>query len=343
MATAEQSQPSELGLADAAERISGLMDGSDPQPAPRSKKTADAEVEETEASGEEDYETLSEEDMALEADAESSLEDEESDSVEATEEDDSEDDSQDQFVTVKIDGKTQQIPLKEALAGYQRQADYQRKTQAVAIERRAVDEERGYVQQERSHYLESLEQLEQGLAALVPQEPNWVALHEEDPFNFPLIEKQWRDYQTTQASIQQEKQRVIAIEQQETHSRLSHQVSQAKTYLMEKMPEWSDPEKWSAAQSKLRDYGRNMGYSDEELSKAYDPRAILVIEKARRYDALRANRPRPDKGKAPKPVRSAASTSSPKRTTDITRMQTRLRSSGHINDAAALIGLLDRR
>ena len=343
MATAEQSQPSELGLADAAERISGLMDGSDPQPKTKNSDAADAEVEETEASGDEDYETLSEEEVALEADAESSSEDEESESVEAAEDDNSEDDSQDQLVTVKIDGKTQQIPLKEALAGYQRQADYQRKTQAVAEERRVVEEERQFVQQERAHYLESLEQMEQGLAALVPQEPDWKAIHEEDPLNFPLIEKQWRDYQSAQASIQQEKQRVLMMEQQEHHNRLLQQVTHGKTYLMEKMPEWNDPEKWSVAQSRLRDYGRNMGYSDEELSMAYDPRAILVMEKARRYDALQANRPRPEKGKAPKPVRSAASVSSPKRTTDITRMQKRLKSSGHINDAAALIGLLDRR
>lgn len=37
-----------------------------------------------------------------------------------------------QLVTVKIDGVEQQVPLEEAVAGYQRQQDYTRKTQEVA-------------------------------------------------------------------------------------------------------------------------------------------------------------------------------------------------------------------
>lgn len=39
---------------------------------------------------------------------------------------------QDHLVTVKVDGEEQQVPMSEALNGYQRQADYTRKTQQAA-------------------------------------------------------------------------------------------------------------------------------------------------------------------------------------------------------------------
>lgn len=42
---------------------------------------------------------------------------------------------EDQLFTVKVNGESIQVPLKEALAGYQRQEDYTRKTQELAQQR----------------------------------------------------------------------------------------------------------------------------------------------------------------------------------------------------------------
>lgn len=44
----------------------------------------------------------------------------------------------DKYVKVTVDGEELQVPLKEAVSGYQRQADYTRKTQQLAEERRSV-------------------------------------------------------------------------------------------------------------------------------------------------------------------------------------------------------------
>lgn len=41
----------------------------------------------------------------------------------------------DHYVTVKVDGEEVRVPLAEAVAGYQRQADYTRKTQALATQK----------------------------------------------------------------------------------------------------------------------------------------------------------------------------------------------------------------
>jgi hypothetical protein len=44
----------------------------------------------------------------------------------------------DKYVTVLVNGEQQHVPLKEALAGYQRQADYTRKTQEISEQRRQI-------------------------------------------------------------------------------------------------------------------------------------------------------------------------------------------------------------
>lgn len=44
----------------------------------------------------------------------------------------------DKYVKVTVDGEELEVPLKEAVSGYQRQSDYTRKTQQLAEERRGV-------------------------------------------------------------------------------------------------------------------------------------------------------------------------------------------------------------
>lgn len=52
-----------------------------------------------------------------------------------------------QMYTVKVDGQELQVPLAELLNGYQRQADYSRKTQALADERRQLQAQMAQYQQ----------------------------------------------------------------------------------------------------------------------------------------------------------------------------------------------------
>lgn len=55
-------------------------------------------------------------------------------------------------VTAKIDGEEQEIPLSEAMQGYQRQQDYTRKTQELASQRRELE-------QTQEQYAQQLEML----------------------------------------------------------------------------------------------------------------------------------------------------------------------------------------
>jgi hypothetical protein len=109
------------------------------------------------------------------------------------------------------------------------------------------------------------------------------------------------------------------------------------------MPEWKEPAKWTEARGRLREYGQKVGYSEDELNAALDPRAILVLEKARRWDALQANRPQPQKAAAPKPMRPGTPASSPRKQTEVLKVKQRLKSSGSVDDAAAFFLMLDSK
>lgn len=338
---AEQSQPSEIGMTEAADRISVLMRGDTPEPKARAPRNAPAAVEKTEASADVFDETMPQEGEAAE---QSALSNGETDTgVEDGEGDAARDLKPDTLVTVKIDGKAQQVTLKEALDGYQRQSDYSRKMQKLRDEAVAFQADRQQVEVERSQYGQLLGALRQQLEQMMPQEPDWERLHREDPLNFPLVEKQWRDHRERLAATRAEQERLADIASQQEAAALRQQVEQGRKFLLEKMPEWKDQAKWDAARNQLKDYGQKIGYTPDELSQAYDPRAILVLEKARRYDALMANRPKPNQAQGPKPLKAGSTASSPKQATDVSRMRARLKASGRTDDAARLFGLLDSR
>ena len=69
------------------------------------------------------------------------LDDDDEESADEADEDEGEADPRlDETYQVKVDGEMVEVSLKEALAGYQRQADYTRKAQALAAEKQQLEE-----------------------------------------------------------------------------------------------------------------------------------------------------------------------------------------------------------
>lgn len=335
---AEQSQTREIGVSEAATRMAALLGGDEPKPNTQ-PETAPAEALEAEATADEVNETLVQEDgPAFAADGT-----EETDDVVDEDGRSAEKLSPDTLVTVKIDGKTQEIPLKEALDGYQRQSDYSRRMNELRQEKVSFEQEAQAVRTERQQYATLINALDAQLKELMPQEPDWERLHREDPLNFPLVEKQWRDYQSRLAATKAEKERLSYLQNREEQGRLQSIVEQGRQYLMKQIPEWNDPNKWNEARAALKEYGQKVGYTEQELMQAYDPRAIIVLEKARKFDQLMSKRPQPDKREGPKPLRSGTPSSAPKQQTEVARAKMRLSKTGSVDDAARLFGLMESR
>jgi len=85
-------------------------------------------------------------------------------------------------------------------------------------------------------------------------------------------------------------------------------------------------------------HGKKLGFTDAELDQVYDHRAVVAVEKARRYDELMAgaNRPKPVVNQGPKAAPVGSSNATPRRTSDATKAKQRLAQTGSVNDAASI-------
>jgi len=241
-----------------------------------------------------------------------------------------------QLVTVTVNGKTEQIPLDEAVKGYQRQADYSRKTAALAEERKSFEQESQSVKAERAQYAQLLSALGQQLAQAGQQEPDWQKLYDENPLEYVRQKDVWRERQDKLAAVQFEQQRLAGIQAQEQQAALAKLVQENRQKLTEAVPAWKDSKKWEADRPKLLEYGQKLGFTADELAQTYDHRAVVALWKAMQYDALNANKPTPVVGKGPKTAPAGSASSAPKPTSEITKAKQRLAKSGRVQDAAPL-------
>ena len=104
----------------------------------------------------------------------------------------------DKPVKLNVAGEEIDVPLKEALAGYQRQADYTRKTQELAEQRRQVQFAAALQEALQNDPASTVELLSQHYG--VNQKPT----SEEDEFLDP-VEKQYRQLETRIQAFEQEK------------------------------------------------------------------------------------------------------------------------------------------
>ena len=263
---------------------------------------------------------------------------ESSEEVESEEEETEEEAPRDEKFVVKVDGKEIEVPKEELIRGYQREADYTRKTQKLAEERKLVESEFQQVRGEREQYSQILGQLQQKLQEFEPPEPDWNRLEVEDPTEYA---RQWTSHQRRQQqryAVQAEQQRLNQMQQVELQKHLQQTMAQEVASLKEKIPEWSSPEKAKAEGKALLEYGQNLGFSEQELSTITDSRALLALHKAWKYDQMMSKRPefQAKIKKAPKMVSPGSAGSVSSKSSDINNAKKRLAQTGSVRDAASL-------
>jgi len=327
------------GISGAAQQFEAMMAASDSgnQIAPKEESTPpEAEQAEVLASDTVD-ETPSD---APEGEDEGAIEEE----ATAEEEQPQQADPLDALVTVKVDGKEEQISLREALNGYSRTADYSRKTMELAEQRKAMAAEFEAVQQERAQYAHLLTALSSQLQAQQPAEPDWETLYREDPLEYVRQKDLYRERQEKMVAAQSEMQRIQQMQAVEQQQAFQGYIQDQYGKLVAALPQWQNPEVREAERAKIREYGNKLGFSDEELSQAYDHRAVLALYKAMKFDDMMANKPKPAAAQPGAPKAAPASSANnvvPKRaSTEVTRAKQRLAKSGRVQDAASIFETL---
>ena len=263
---------------------------------------------------------------------------ESSEEVEGEEEEAEEEAPRDEKFVVKVDGKEIEVPKEELIRGYQREADYTRKTQKLAEERKLVESEFQQVRGEREQYSQILGQLQQKLQEFEPPEPDWNRLEVEDPTEYA---RQWTSHQRRNQqkfAVQAEQDRLNQVRQAELQKHLQQVMATEVSRLKEKIPEWNSPEKAKAEGKALLEYGQNLGFSEQELSTITDSRALLALHKAWKYDQMMSKRPefQAKIKKAPRMVTPGSAGSVSSKSSDINNAKKRLAQTGSVRDAASL-------
>lgn len=246
------------------------------------------------------------------------------------------------LVTVRIDGKDEQVPLSEALAGYSRTASFTRKSQALAEARKSFESERTAVRDEREKYEQNLTLLERAIADTLPPEPDWDSLRAEDPAKYAAAHADWHRRQTQLEAVRKEREAAETKRLGDARTEFERTVVQERERLVEAVPEWKDVKIAETEKRKLVEYARDLGYSDEQIGAVVDHRVFVMLRKAMLFDEGRA---KAERSKAPpaKTLKPGAKPGGrkPKPDDALVRARKRLRSTGRASDAAvALEGLL---
>jgi hypothetical protein len=115
-------------------------------------------------------------------------------------------------------------------------------------------------------------------------------LRGEDPERFTL---EWAGYQQRKEQrekVKAEQDRIAGEKHQEQLTAFQTYIGEQRTKLVEALPDWKDAKKAEAGMKAVREYGKALGFTDKELDQAYDHRMIVAVDKARRYDAIMAER-----------------------------------------------------
>jgi hypothetical protein len=242
--------------------------------------------------------------------------------------------------TVKVDGKEIDVTLDELQKGYSRTQDYTRKTQQIAETRKAVEAEASAIRAEREQYAQLLGALKQQLES-TEAPVDMDRLYNEDPIEWVRQSEVMRQKQDKLAAIQSEQQRLSQLTAQQRAQEMQAHLATQQEALIQAVPEWKDSKKAQAEKALLVEFGKKIGFSDEELKNVYDHRAVIALRKAALYDQMMSKRGqiKPVINNGPRTAKPSAA-GRVSTTTESTRAKQRLAKSGRVNDAASAIELL---
>tara|TARA_R100001443_G_C3346060_1_gene175652 strand:+ start:329 stop:1378 length:1050 start_codon:yes stop_codon:yes gene_type:complete len=249
--------------------------------------------------------------------------------------------SEPQTYTVKVDGVDVQVTQDELLAGYSRTADYTRKSQVLAEQRKKADDELAATQQERQRYVSQLEQLNIESDKQLDQfkKTDWTKLKSEDINEYMLKRDQYRELQENKRALEEEKNSVLQKQQQEAQMRWTQELTKQQDIMAKKLPEWSDPAKGPKLKQDIKSYALSKGFTDQEVNAMIDARAVEILNYARMYESLLAAKIANKKSKVvPKVTAPGTPTTKAEINSEKVKQQrARLKRSGKAADAAKLI------
>jgi hypothetical protein len=284
--------------------------------------------EDGEESLEEQAEESPDESEELELDSEDVQDEEEDEDLEEVE-------SNVQMFKVRSDGEDLDVSLDELISGYSRQSSFTKKSQSLAEDRKSFENEIAEARQLRSQAIEALESAKTAQPQVAQKDSQyWQDLKDSDPMQFMLERDELREAQMQDQMREQQISQLKAQENAEQQANLEKYIASQRDNLSTLIPEWSDEKIAKAERKAIVEYGKNIGFTDQELNEAYDSRAVATMRKAMLYDKLAKKRGtlKPSHRSSMKAGSQSINPSS----TKSKKASERLRKSGKVEDAQAV-------
>ena len=265
----------------AAKSIEGLMDTKGVIKKPQKEAAPVEPKEEVEAKAETETEVEQQAETQQEETQEVAEQEEASQDENAIEEQETD------LHQVIVNGEKIDVDLEELKAGYQKDADYRRKTEELAIEKRELKAEEDRLNKQYSTKMEDLNSLVATLNAEINNDMNSKeldALWEEDPTEAAKVD---RRIQKRKNTIQQAQQKLRDHQQAQFQEILREE--QKKLHL--RHPEIADPIKGATVKSNIMNYLSSKGFSNEDVARIYDSRYFDVIMDGMNYNKSKSVKP----------------------------------------------------
>ena len=258
----------------AAKSIESLMDSKGVITKPK-KEAASVEPEETT-----EVESEVEQQPETQLDENQEVEDEET----ASQDENAIEEQETYLHQVIVNGERIDVDLEELKAGYQKDADYRRKTEEIAIEKRELKSEEDRLKNQYLTKMDDLNSLVVTLNAEINNDMNSKeldALWDEDPTEAARVD---RKINKRKQSIQQAQQKLREHQQAQFQEVLKGE--QRKLHL--KHPVLADPIKGNSVKSDIMSYLSSKGFTNDDVARIYDSRYFDVIMDGMK---TRANKP----------------------------------------------------
>lgn len=317
---------------DAAPLLEALMFPAEADTNDTHEPTPDAEVA-ADDSAESEAEPEADADAASQQDTEET----EAESEESQETDD--ETPQPRKYRVKIADAEEEVTEDELVKGYQRHADYTRKTQALSDERKTFEAEKADVTARAERYAEALKQLE---AALKVEEPDWDAIQRENPAEFPTLFANWQRQERQRDVVRREREATEAKVAEERQKKYAQMLADERARLLEAVPEWNPAsdegkQRFQTDYAQMVAYAKQSEFTDADIAGIVDHRVIQMWRDATLWRQAKMQKPTVEKKAAPK-VKTATpgggSNAARKQPTEAERAANRLKRTGSIEDAA---------
>ena len=259
-----------------------------------------------------------------------------SEEEEADEEYEAEEEEEDDDVyEVKSDGQTHRVTLQDLKDSFSKGQNYTRKSQALADESRELADAKAEASKQTEQAIQALEFAQQQQ----PQTPEqtdeyWANLRESDPMEYLVQRDTLRDSQTKNAARDHALEQLHEQQAAERDENLQRHIESESKKLLNVIPEWSDRKLANAEKKLITKFGLNSGYSQQELDRTFDSRAVSIMRKGALWDQMQ------EKKHGIKPVRRQSMKPGSK-SGDPGRIKQgkaaeRLKQSGRVEDAAGV-------